>query len=231
MHSSWIVIIPAAGSGTRFGGDLPKQYVELDGVPIIVRTVRSMLVHPAVKRVLIAVSESMLDHAQQLMQPFGERVLVVVGGGERQHSIARCLEDPACAQADLILVHDAVRPFADQALVTRVAEAGGRHGAAVPVIPVSDTIKRVDDNGCVVSTLPRSELRAVQTPQAFLPDVVRSAYAVASANGTVGTDDASLVEACGGNVVTVPGSVTNIKITTPVDLAIAHLLLQHHGID
>jgi len=231
MHSSWIVIIPAAGSGTRFGGDLPKQYVELDGVPIIVRTVRSMLVHPAVKRVLVAVSASMVDHAQQLMQPFGERVLVVMGGGERQQSIARCLEHPACAQADLILVHDAVRPFADQTLVTRVAEAGGRHGAAVPAIPVSDTIKRVDDDGCVVSTLPRAELRAVQTPQAFLPDVVRSAYAVASENGTVGTDDASLVEACGGNVVIVPGSVTNIKITTPVDLAIAHLLLQHHGID
>lgn len=231
MHSSWIVIIPAAGSGTRFGGDLPKQYLELDGVPIIVRTVRTMLDHPSVKRVLIAVSASMLEHAQQLMQPFGERVVVLVGGSERQHSIARCLEDPACAQADLIMVHDAVRPFADIALLNRVAEAATTHGAAVPAIPVSDTIKRVDDRGGIVSTLPRAELRAIQTPQAFLRDVVVRAYAVASANGTVGTDDASLVEAFGGNVVTVPGSVTNIKITTPIDLAIAHLLLQHHDLD
>jgi 2-C-methyl-D-erythritol 4-phosphate cytidylyltransferase len=89
----------------------------------------------------------------------------------------------------------------------------------------------VDDRGGIVSTPPRAELRAIQTPQAFLRDVVRHAYAVASANGTVGTDDASLVEAFGGNVVTVPGSVTNIKITTPIDLAIAHLLLQHHDLD
>jgi 2-C-methyl-D-erythritol 4-phosphate cytidylyltransferase len=190
-----------------------------------------MLEHPSVKRVLIAVSASMLEHAQQLMQPFGERVVVLVGGSERQHSIARCLEDPACAQADLIMVHDAVRPFADIALLNRVAEAASTHGAAVPAIPVSDTIKRVDDRGGIVSTPPRAELRAIQTPQAFLRDVVRHAYAVASANGTVGTDDASLVEAFGGNVVTVPGSVTNIKITTPIDLAIAHLLLQHHDLD
>ena len=231
MQSSWIVIIPAAGSGTRFGGDLPKQYRDLDGVPILVRTVRAMLCHPAVKHVLIAVSAPMLEQAKELTEPFGERVIVVLGGSERQHSIAACLEQPACAQADLIMVHDAVRPFADIGLLERVAEAARVDGAAIPAIPVSDTIKRVDGSGVVVSTLPRSELRAVQTPQGFRPDVLRSAYAHASAQGIVGTDDASLVEANGGRVVTVPGSVTNIKITTPVDLAIAHVLLQHHGLD
>lgn len=231
MQPSWIVIIPAAGSGTRFGSELPKQYLELDGVPIIVRTVRTMLEHPSVKRVLIAVSASMLEHAQQLMQPFGERVLVLLGGSERQHSIARCLEEGACAQADLIMVHDAVRPFVDLELLDRVGEAAGVHGAAIPAIPVSDTIKQVDGSGVIVSTLPRSELRAAQTPQGFRPDVLRSAYAHASEQGIIGTDDASLVEVNGGWVVTVLGSVTNIKITTRVDLAIAHLLLQHHGLD
>ncbi|MBU3740713.1 MAG: 2-C-methyl-D-erythritol 4-phosphate cytidylyltransferase [Candidatus Kapabacteria bacterium] len=230
MDTSWVVIIPAAGTGSRFGGSLPKQYVELDGVSILVRTVRNALAHPSVTAVVVAVHPSMMDHASNLLGHLDERIVVVEGDVERQHSIARCLQHPACASADVILVHDAVRPFATAALFERVGVAAALHGAAIPAVPVTDTIKQIDADGFITTTLPRASLRAAQTPQGFRRSVLIHAYEHAAAEGVVGTDDASLVEALGGRVTTVEGMGSNIKITTQLDMDIAHHLLRMHGL-
>jgi 2-C-methyl-D-erythritol 4-phosphate cytidylyltransferase len=229
MQHHWVVIIPAAGSGTRFGGAVPKQFQDLDGIPILVRSVRQALAHPFVSRVLVAVNASMIEHASALFANALDRVLIIEGGSERQHSIAQCINHPATEGASLLFVHDAVRPFADSDLYSRVGEAALLHGAAIPVVGVADTVKEVDSSGFVMQTLQRSHLRAIQTPQAFRPDTLRQAYAYAAAHGVVGTDDASLVEAFGATVATVNGDHRNIKITTPLDLIIAHHLVQHHG--
>lgn len=231
MDNSWVVIIPAAGTGTRFGSVLPKQYVELDGVAILVRTVRNALAHPSVRSVLVAIHPSMMDHATDLLGSLDERVILVQGDTERQHSIARCLQHAVCTSADVILVHDAVRPFATAELFDRVGVAAATHGGAIPAVPVTDTIKQVDAGGDVVSTLERTMLRAAQTPQAFHASVLLRAYEHAAATGIVGTDDASLVEAIGVRVTTVEGMGSNIKITTPLDMEIAHHLLHRYGLD
>lgn len=228
MQDHWVVIIPAAGSGTRLGGTLPKQYQDLDGTPILVRTVRQALQHAAVSMVVVAVHPSMIDHARSLFADVVHRVLIVEGGPERQHSIAACLQHHATESAALVFVHDAVRPFANATLYDRVGRAANAHGAAVPVVEVTDTIKEVGANGFVARTLQRSELRAAQTPQAFRPDILRHAYRHAAAHGILGTDDASLVEACGVQVACVKGDLHNIKITTPVDLVLAHHLVHLH---
>lgn len=228
MDQRWIVIIPAAGSGTRFGGDLPKQFLDLAGTSIIGRSAEAALAVDQVRLVIVAVHPSMEARTRAALSHIGHRVTMVHGGTERQHSIASALEHPAALDADLVFVHDAVRPLASVPLYRRVAAAALQHGAAIPTLAVKDTIKRVGPDGRIVETLPRHELRTVQTPQAFRPDVLRTAYAYAREHGIMGTDDASLVEASGHHVVSVDGEESNLKITTPMDLLIAQHLLHGH---
>lgn len=228
MQQRWIVIIPAAGSGTRFGGDLPKQFLDLAGTSIIGRSAEAALAVEHVHSVIVAVHPSMEARTRSALSHIGHRVAMVHGGTERQHSIAQALDHPSAQDADLVFVHDAVRPMASASLYRRVAAAASQHGAAIPALPVKDTIKRVDRSGRIIETLPRSELRTIQTPQAFRPDVLLAAYAYARHHGIIGTDDASLVEAAGHPVVVVDGEETNLKITTPLDLVIAQHLLTGH---
>jgi 2-C-methyl-D-erythritol 4-phosphate cytidylyltransferase len=198
----WSIVV-AGGAGTRFGG--PKQFLDLGG-----RTVAGWAVAAA-----RAASDGVV-----LVVPAGDAVLddapdvVVVGGPTRSESVRRGLAAVPAA-ADVIVVHDAARPFAGPALFAAVL-AAVRAGAdaAVPGVPVTDTIKQVTADGVVVTTPDRSRLRSIQTPQAFRATALRRAHA----RGGEGTDDAALVEAGGGYVVVVPGDDANRKITTPEDL-------------
>lgn len=228
------LIVPAAGSGTRFGAALPKQFVSLLDVPIIVRTLQVFEQTPSIDTVVIAASPDFHDHITELKQTFRlEKIAAVVEGGkERQHSILNALQTPVCAASDIVLVHDAVRPMITPAFVTRIVEAASLHGSAIPGLVPKETIKECDilpnspDNAAVVKTHERSRLRAIQTPQGFRREILLEAYQKAHEQCFVGTDDASVVEFAGFPVVVVPGMEENIKITTPLDFRWAEWLLQ-----
>ena len=221
------IIIPAAGRGARFGSDLPKQYHELADVPILARTLGSALHVPMVTSLVIAVSPNDI-HFDSMLEKAGitdDRVHRVDGDIERQYSIRNALAHPSLADVDVILVHDAVRPLASADLFSRIATDAMEHGAAIPVMPVTDTIKRISPERVVLETVPRGDLARVQTPQGFRRPVLVEAYERASQADLLGTDDASLVEASGHAVHTIEGEAWNIKITTTVDIAIAASLI------
>ena len=215
-----VAVVPAAGSGLRLGAGVPKAFVELVGVPMLVRAVDGLLASTVVEHVVVVVRGDQVGDASALLP--GRPVTVVEGGADRTASVAAGLAAIG-PDADVVLVHDAARPLTPAGVVQRVVGAV-RAGApaVIPVLPVADTIKQVDDAGVVVSTVNRSALRAVQTPQGFRIADLRRAYA-----GTPDprTDDAGLVEAIGDPVATVPGDPLAFKVTTAWDLRIAELLV------
>lgn len=216
--SSVDVVIPAAGAGTRLGGRVPKQFRRLGGSPVLVATVRHFTRHPAVRAIALAAPAAQLDRTRRLLRPLERRLrlTVVPGGATRQESVWLALQ-ALPPGGEVIVVHDAVRPFVSRALIDAVIEAARRTGAAICALPVAETIKRVRD-GLVLGTVEREELWTVQTPQAFRADLLREAHDKARRDAVVGTDDAMLVERLGHPVRVVPGSAENVKITTPEDL-------------
>ncbi len=211
-------IIPAAGAGMRLGGQTPKQFRRLATAPILVVTVGHFARHPAIGSIVVAAPPAHTARAERLLRPWSLRVPVTVvpGGRERQDSVRLALE-AAPADAEILLVHDAVRPFITAALITAVVDAARRDGAAICALPVKETVKRVVD-GYVQATVDRSTLWAVQTPQAFQAALLREAHDKALRDGFLGTDEAGLVERLGHRVRVVPGLEENIKITTVGDL-------------
>lgn len=226
-----VAILTAAGSGTRLGHALPKALVPLGGIPLVVRAAHALVSSGVVRRVVVtAPPESLADVVTALGAAPG--LEVVPGGATRQASVAAALARLADEPDDaVVLVHDAARPLVPVRVVRRVAGAValGRT-AVVPVLPVADTVKRVTADGEVAATLDRRELRAVQTPQGFTLDVLRSAHATAAHRADdealAATDDAGLVEAAGGRVWVVEGHEDAMKITTPRDLAVATALVE-----
>jgi 2-C-methyl-D-erythritol 4-phosphate cytidylyltransferase len=212
------VLVPAGGVGARLGRRTPKQFLSVRGAPILLATLRHFVRHPAVRAVVVAAPAAHLARARALVTRAGRRpaITVVAGGATRQESVWRALQ-AAPADADVVLVHDAVRPFITRGLVDAVAAAAAEHGAAVCALPIGETVKRVRD-GVVETTLDRSTLWAVQTPQGFRPALLREAHEKARRDGVVGTDDAMLVERLGHPVRVVAGLAGNVKITTPEDL-------------
>lgn len=211
------VVIPAGGVGTRLGRRTPKQFLALGGAPILVATARHFVRHPRVNCVVVAAPAAHVERTRRMLERGrGAPVTVVEGGGTRQESVSRGL---AAVPADsaLVVVHDAVRPFITRALIDAVLGAARATGAAICALPIAETVKRVS-GGVVESTLDRSELVAVQTPQAFRADLLREAHDKARRDGFIGTDDAMLVERLGQSVQVVPGLAENVKITTPMDL-------------
>lgn len=221
------IIIPAAGSGQRFGGDLPKQYRLLGGIPVIVRAVSAILAVCEHAPVVVAVDARWASFAERLFADFGldEHAYVITGGTTRQESVSNGLEHPAAGDAEMIIVHDAVRPFVSPALLQRVLDGAEREGAAVPVVPPKDTVKLLDQGCRVESTLPRSRVGMAQTPQAFERGILIDAHRQAARDRFEATDDASIVEYAGYPVVAVEGEESNIKITTPLDWLLAERLL------
>lgn len=221
------VLVPAAGSGKRFGGTLSKQYLELGERPILVQTLLRLAAVPAVAKIHVIVPEAEAAYCRdeiiaryQLPKIAG----VVIGGAERQDSVRNGLAACGAAAQDIVLIHDAVRPFFPAEQLPELATAAAKTGAAVLAVPAQDTIKQVK-NGLVTQTLERSSLWQVQTPQAFQFKRLSEAHGRARDAGYTGTDDASLIEWCGWPVAVVTGSNYNFKITQPADLALAKALL------
>jgi 2-C-methyl-D-erythritol 4-phosphate cytidylyltransferase len=213
------VLVPAAGRGERLGPGRPKALRELAGRPLLLHAVRGLRAAASVGPVVVAAPPDDLDEVRALLAELG--TVVVAGGQERSDSVA-CALRALPVDVDLVLVHDAARCLTPPAVVERVVTAL-RLGApaVVPVLPVADTVKEVDDAGRVVRTVPRARLRSVQTPQGFARDVLERAHAA----GRQATDDAALVEALGVPVSTVAGSEQAFKVTRPVDLFLAEALL------
>ena len=213
------VVVPAAGAGTRLGPGVPKALRLLAGEPLLVHAVRRLRECPSVGPIVVAAQDADVERMATMLAAYD--VTVVAGGAERQDSVAAGLA--ALPDVELVLVHDAARALVPVAVVEAVVTAL-RAGAVavVPVVPVADTVKRVDADGAVIATVPREDLRAVQTPQGFRRDVLIAAHT----DGPVRrTDDAGLVEALGLPVHTVPGSLEAFKVTTPFDLLIAEAVL------
>jgi 2-C-methyl-D-erythritol 4-phosphate cytidylyltransferase len=231
MHVT--VIIPAAGLGTRMGreksGTSRKQFMVLDGAPILIHTIRKFLRCPSVKEILIALrAEDMewargLIHAEHPSKP----VRLVEGGDSRQESVEHALATLPPGEEQLVAVHDAVRPFVDPETVEKVIAEAGRTGAAIVGIVPVDTVKQMHKKDKIKATLPREHLVLAQTPQVFRLDLLKEAFAAARADSFTGTDEASLVERLEKvDVVVVQGSDRNIKITKPSDMDLAQLFLE-----
>jgi 2-C-methyl-D-erythritol 4-phosphate cytidylyltransferase len=217
-------VIPAGGVGRRFGARTPKQFLRLGRLPILAATVRHFARHPAVRAVVVAAPESWVARARRILGRVAQEasLTVVAGGRTRQDSVWLALQ-AAPEDAEIVVVHDAVRPLITRRLIDAVVRAAAAEGAAICALPITETVKRVRAERVEV-TLDRSELWAVQTPQAFRADLLREAHEKARRDGVVGTDDAMLVERLGHPVRVVRGLVENVKITTPADLRRARSL-------
>ena len=216
-------VIVAAGSASRMGG-IDKVMAPLGGEPMVVRTVRQFQNCDAIREIVIVTRADLLIPISDLCHGFDKVKAVVVGGNSRDESVWHGLNSLS-DKVKLVAVQDGARPFADWQLIDRVVRCANSYGAAAPAIPVKDTIKIVK-GGIVASTPNRSELQAVQTPQVFDFDLLRGALQKAKADGAAITDDCSAVERLGMSVRIVAGDEKNIKITTPLDLKIAELLLE-----
>ena len=227
-------IVVAAGRGTRVGGETPKQYRMLAGKPVIVHALRIFLVHPSVETVLPVVhadDRSRFDGAVSAAGLPSEKLRAPVpGGATRQDSARRGLEALVGEAPNLVLVHDAARPFLTSDLVGRAIAAGREHGAAVPGIPVTDTVKVVDERARVIETPDRSQLRAVQTPQAFAFAALLDAHRRAAQAGLQDfSDDGALAEWAGLPVIVFDGEPGNIKLTREADFSDAERRLGGAG--
>ncbi len=228
------VILPAAGLGTRMAaasGNAPKQFLSLGGVPLLIHSLQAFLAVPQITGIYIAVRAPEVDRLRELLTGHGllERVHIVTGGDMRQDSVANALHAlPSHSEADIVLVHDAVRPLVDPATIERTIDAIERHGAAIVGMPATDTIKKVErtsDGALVVATIPRELIVHAQTPQGARISLMRRAFNAAAADEFQGTDEASLLERAGIPVHVVPGSARNLKVTQPGDLEIAEFYL------
>jgi 2-C-methyl-D-erythritol 4-phosphate cytidylyltransferase len=222
-----VAIVVAGGQGVRFGGDRPKQFLELNGAPIIIHTLRQFELCRQIEKVVVVLPASDLDGFQSLADKFALRKIsrLAAGGQTRAQSVRNGLA--AIDQAGVVAVHDAVRPLVTHDEIDRVVAVAAETGAAIMVAPVSETIKEVEDDH-IVRTVPRAQLRRALTPQSFHFDILQRAYgdlAELESAGVEVTDDSFLVERLGVAVTIVEGSVRNIKITNQEDFALAEALM------
>jgi 2-C-methyl-D-erythritol 4-phosphate cytidylyltransferase len=235
-----IVIIPAAGLGTRMSAIAPgnksksKQFFELQGTPILFHTLRKVANNSQVDEIVVALRKNETAGFLKLAEEdaFKKPIRVVEGGEHRQDSVANALAALNAAPDDIVLVHDAVRPFVDDETITGVIEAVKKYGSAIAGIPAVDTVKQVDrtaDGAVVLATVPRERMVMAQTPQGFRYELLKKAFDEARADGFLGTDEASLIERGGGTVHVVMGSPRNLKITTPGDLELAEFFLSQEN--
>lgn len=226
-------ILPAAGLGTRMGAETPKQFLELDGVPIFVHSLRKIASCEAVTDIVLATRAEEIAHLEERVraEKFQQTVRVVRGGDTRQDSVGHALRQVP-KEADIVLVHDAVRPFVTREQIARVIEEARRCGAAILGIPAMDTVKEVkrgslpEDVALITGTIPRERVVLAQTPQVFSAKLLRDAFARAEADGLNASDEAGLVERLGHDVHVVLGSERNIKITKPADMDLAKFYLE-----
>ncbi len=219
-------VIAAGGTGTRMNAPIPKQFLEIGGKPIFVYTIECIESLDEVVQIILALPGDHIPAAEEILNRQPGRLVVqcVEGGCNRQESVHNGVRRVR-PDADVIMVHDAVRPVCNTTMMRCVLDAAWEKGAAVPGLQATETIQRVSRKGRVLATPPREELFAIQTPQAFHGKILRSALDRASAAGFIGTDESSVVRWAGHPVFVVPGSPDNIKITRPMDLDIAARLI------
>jgi 2-C-methyl-D-erythritol 4-phosphate cytidylyltransferase len=226
-------ILPAAGLGTRMGAETPKQFLELDGVPIVILSLRRIAACDEVTDIIVAARGDGIARLEERIgqEKFRQKMRVVSGGDSRQESVARALEQVP-PETEMVLVHDAVRPFVTREQVARVIEEARRCHAAILGIPAMDTVKEVkraslpEDVALITATIPRERVVLAQTPQVFSTKLLKEAFARAQADGVSVSDEAGLVERLGHDVHVVLGSERNIKITKPADMELARFYLE-----
>jgi 2-C-methyl-D-erythritol 4-phosphate cytidylyltransferase len=222
-------LIPAAGMGKRMGAGQNKQYLLLDGMPILAHTLKVFEEAPFITGIYLVTPQLEIPFCRSdVVERYGFSKVraIIAGGAERQHSVQNgLLAMEGVEPDDLVLIHDGVRPFVSAELLRRAADAADQFGGAVVAVPVKDTVKVARD-GIITATPPREELWLAQTPQAFRYGLIRAAYESAAAQGFLGTDDASLMERQGWPLHVVTGDYRNIKITTPEDMLLAQAFLQ-----
>lgn len=223
LTSKHTILIVAGGRGTRMGGPQPKQFLELAGRPVLMHTLEAFDRWDASARLIVVLPEDQIETWKRLCEAhvFGRTHHVVAGGETRFHSVRNGLG--AVASDGLIAVHDGVRPLVAPSVIAACFAAAADGGAAVPVVPVVESVREVDADGGS-RPVDRTRLRVVQTPQVFRADVLRAAYCLPYDPRF--TDDASVVEASGVAVRLVPGNRENIKLTTPMDLLLAEQLMR-----
>lgn len=218
-------VIVAAGRGQRVGGDMPKQYRTIAGVPVIRPTLAAFAGHRQIDAVQPVIHPADLDLFRGASSSLSKLRDPVAGGATRQISVRAGVQALAADAPDLILIHDAARPFLSGDLIRRAVEAGRQFGAAIPGVAIADTVKQIDDGAMVSETLDRSRLRTVQTPQAFAYPLIAEAHRRAEAAGRDDfTDDAALAEWAGHRVHVFAGEAGNVKLTTNEDFTRAELL-------
>ena len=209
-------VIVAAGRGTRFGGDLPKQFLKIENRTVLEMAIEPFQSHPMVDALIVASSEEYVELCSRICERFDKMNAVVIGGEQRQDSVRACLDR---TDEGLVLIHDGARPFVTAQVIDRVIEEAYNQGACVPCVPVKDTVRQTENVKCTSSvTLERSSLFCVQTPQGFDTELIRRAYIKAEEDGFIGTDDGVLAERLGAGVAIAEGDYANIKITTREDL-------------
>jgi len=222
-----MALVPAAGRGLRMGGSVPKQYLSIGGEPLIVQSLRVLQAAPMVDQIILAVPSADIEYCQHeivLRHRFTKVTKVVAGGAERQDSVRHALAEVP-SDIDIVLIHDAVRPFVTQRMIEEVVAASWKEGAAIIALPMRDTVKQVRTDRMIERTVDRTPLWLAQTPQAFRRDWIETAHRNAHAEGVRATDDAFLVEWLGYSVAVVEGSGENIKVTRPEDLVIGEAIL------
>jgi 2-C-methyl-D-erythritol 4-phosphate cytidylyltransferase len=222
-----VAVIPAGGTGTRMGADVPKQFLPLGGVPMLLHSLRAFDRAPSVDAVILVVPHEEQRRAlTDVIERYGvKKVQKVVAGGEtRQQSVYNGLKETG-PDVEIVVVHDAVRPFVTEDLIEQSIQAARKGGGAIVAIPLKDTLKQAGPDRQIQRTLDRNEMWLAQTPQTFRRDLLLEAYEKAAIERLQATDDAALVERLGHKVGIVAGTWENIKVTTPEDLVLAEAIL------
>ena len=221
------LIIPAGGSGKRFGSQLPKQFHLLNDKPVIIGTIEAFKDIYSIENIIIPAPEEHIDTLNSYIKKYeiSKNIRVIPGGKERQDSVWNALNTEEAASSDYVLIHDAVRPLVSKQLINKLIETAQITGGAVPGLTPKETIREIMPDG-TYSTLDRSRLKSIQTPQVFKTELFKQAFEKANAAGYYSTDDAALFEFAGFDYLIVEGEENNIKITEQQDLFIAEIFLK-----
>jgi len=216
----FFLIIPASGLGSRFGLKTPKQFYKLDGKEILIHTLNRFNSNKRIKSIFVSTRKEYVRKISLLVNKYKLSKVddVVVGGEHRQDSVYNALKCLKCKPNDIIIVHDAVRPFVSNKLIDTLMDESMKYDCVVPGLPLTNTIKKTNKNGIVINTVPRENLWSIQTPQFFKYNKLMKAFEFSRVNKLIGTDEAALMEFAGYKVKVIEGENTNVKITTRKDL-------------
>jgi len=214
------LIIPASGLGSRFGLKTPKQFYKLNGKEILIHTLNRFNSNKRIKSIFVSTGKEYVNRISALVNKhkLGKVENIVVGGKHRQDSVYNALKDINCKPDGIIIVHDAVRPFVTGLLINRMMDESVKYDCVIPGLPLTNTVKKTNNKGIVINTIPRENLWSIQTPQFFNYTKLMKAFEFARINKLIGTDEAALMEYAGFKVKVVEGENSNVKITTRKDV-------------